>query len=103
MNNKTKLDSQLKETPEPVKPTSRAERKKIKSENKEAGVKRTFWVQIRMIPIWLRVVLVALLLAGAIALGVTVGYGYLGDGNPADALKKDTWIHILDIIQGKES
>ena len=64
---------------------------------------KTLWVQIRMIPIWLRIILVALLIAGAALLGVIVGYGYMGDGNPADALKKETWTHIIDIIKGKES
>ncbi|MCM3744154.1 DNA-directed RNA polymerase subunit beta [Sporosarcina luteola] len=65
--------------------------------------KQRLWVQIRLFPIWLRIVIVLLLLAGAAVLGVIIGYGYIGDGQPADALKKETWIHILDIIKGKES
>ena len=32
-----------------------------------------------------------------------IGYGYIGDGEIGDVLKKETWIHILDIIKGKES
>ncbi|MCZ2257550.1 DNA-directed RNA polymerase subunit beta [Sporosarcina sp. G11-34] len=85
----------------------RFKRKKEKLEKVENEGKvvteKTLWVQIRMIPIWLRIILVALLIAGAALLGVIVGYGYMGDGNPADALKKETWTHIIDIIKGKES
>lgn len=97
------IDSESKRSSKTVKPTSRAERKKSKTEKNKTTTKKTFWVQIRIIPIWLRIILVALILVGAVALGVTIGYGYLGDGNPADALKKETWTHILDIIKGKES
>lgn len=84
-------------------PTTRVERKRYKAQNEVTEPKSTLWVQIRIIPIWLRVILVMLLLVGAAALGATIGYGYIGDGNPADALKMETWIHILDIIKGKES
>jgi hypothetical protein len=85
---------------------SRLERnqlKKQKSLKEETTEKRRIWVQMRLLPIWLRIVLVLLLLAGAAILGAIVGYGYVGDGQPSDVLKKETWIHILDIINGKES
>ena len=53
-----------------------------------------------MFPIWLRVILVLAMLAGAIVLGVMVGYGVIGDGKPSDALKLETWQHIFDIMGG---
>lgn len=81
----------------------RNQQKKQKSVKEETSDKRRIWVQIRLLPIWLRIVLVLLLLTGAAILGALIGYGYVGDGQPADALKKETWIHILDIIKGKES
>ncbi|WP_342528096.1 DNA-directed RNA polymerase subunit beta [Chryseomicrobium sp. FSL W7-1435] len=62
--------------------------------------KPTRWVQIRLIPIWLRVILVLLLIAGAIAGGLTVGYAILGGGEATDALKWETYQHILDIMNG---
>lgn len=68
----------------------------------EISPKKVRWVQIRMIPIWLRMILITLLLALVIFIGLRVGYGYLGDGNPSDVLKKETWLHIVDIIKGKE-
>lgn len=68
----------------------------------EESPKKVRWVQIRMIPIWLRIILVALLLAAVVVIGLRVGYGVIGDGNPGDVLKKETWLHIVDIIKGKE-
>ncbi|MCG7343927.1 DNA-directed RNA polymerase subunit beta [Sporosarcina sp. ACRSL] len=82
---------------------ARSQQKKQKSVKEDESEKRRIWVQIRLLPIWLRVVLVLLLLTGAAILGAIVGYGYIGDGQPADVLKKETWTHILDIINGKES
>lgn len=83
--------------------SERNQQRKRKPEKEEPSAKGRLWVQVRIIPIWLRIILVLLLLAGAVALGTTIGYGYIGDGNPDDALKKETWIHIIDIIKGKES
>lgn len=84
---------------------SRAERnQKRKTAVEEAfDTKKRIWVQIRLIPIWLRVLLVLLLLSTAAVVGAMIGYGYIGDGQPSDVLKKETWVHILDIINGKES
>lgn len=79
------------------------EQRRRNSKSEEATPKNQFWVQIRLLPIWLRVVLVLLLLAGVAILGAIIGYGYIGDGEPADVLKKETWTHILDILNGKES
>lgn len=61
----------------------------------------TKWVQIRMFPIWLRILLVILFFAGAAMAGLMVGYGVLGDGEPKDALKWDTYQHMIDIKDGK--
>jgi hypothetical protein len=86
-----------------VQHTSNAsKRKQHKAEKAEAGeIKKTWWVQIRLFPIWLRILLVLVLLMGALAAGLMIGYGYVGDGEPKDALKWETWKHIIDIVKGK--
>lgn len=77
-------------------------RKKAKTEvPRKEEPKKTWWVQIRLFPIWLRIVLVIALIALAAILGAMVGFGVIGDGKPADALKWETWQHILDIMNGK--
>lgn len=60
------------------------------------------WVQLRMLPIWSRVLLVIILLVIVAFIGLRIGYGVIGDGDPADILKKETWTHIVDIVKGKE-
>ena len=81
---------------------ARKERKKELPKHEESEPKRTFWVQIRLIPIWLRIILIAVLLVVMSIIGLQIGYSYIGDGNAKDVLKKETWTHILDIINGKE-
>ena len=95
-----KVDPKKNDKPS-VEASSRREQKK--AERGEArGPKKTFWVQIRMIPIWLRLILIILLIAIVAVIGLRVGYSYIGDGNPEDVFKKETWTHIIDIIKGKE-
>ena len=80
---------------------SRREQKKADLDKTDVP-KKTFWVQIRMIPIWLRLILIILLIGIVTVIGLRIGYSYIGDGNPEDVLKKETWVHIFDIIKGKE-
>ena len=68
----------------------------------KAAPKTTGWVQIRLFPIWLRIIIVLALIFIAAALGAMVGYGVIGDGKAADALKWETWQHIIDIMSGKK-
>ena len=56
--------------------------------------------KIRLVPIWLRLVIVFILISLSLAAGLVFGYGVIGEGSPADALKPSTWTHILDIING---
>ncbi|MDN4492130.1 DNA-directed RNA polymerase subunit beta [Ureibacillus aquaedulcis] len=60
------------------------------------------WYNFRLFPIWLRIILVLLLLIIAGAAGLMIGFGVIGSGEPLDALKQETWQHMLDIINGKE-
>lgn len=80
-----------------------SKRKQHKAAKAEASeMKKTWWVQIRLFPIWLRILLIAALMAGAVVAGLMIGYGYVGDGVPRDVLEWGTWQHILDLLLGKE-
>ncbi|WP_064091912.1 DNA-directed RNA polymerase subunit beta [Rossellomorea aquimaris] len=77
-------------------------RESVKAEKKSKQLeepKPKRWVRVRMLPIWLRILLFVLLLAGSLVLGAMVGYGVIGDGNPSDVFKAKTWQHIIDIVQ----
>jgi Na+-transporting methylmalonyl-CoA/oxaloacetate decarboxylase beta subunit len=56
----------------------------------------------RIFPIWLRIIVVLLFSALALVAGLMVGYGIIGDGVPTDALKIETWQHIVDIVKKTE-
>ena len=74
----------------------------VQKPNSSHDSKPTKWVQIRLVPIWLRVLIILVLLLIAIVTGLTVGYSILGDGESSDVLKWSTWQHLIDIITGKE-
>lgn len=65
---------------------------------KKATKKRKKREIIRIFPIWLRVIVILLLAAGALAAGLMFGYGVMGDGTATDIFKAETWRHIADIV-----
>ncbi|MFJ8065547.1 DNA-directed RNA polymerase subunit beta [Psychrobacillus sp. NPDC096426] len=86
---------------EEVKISGRRQRRLEREQEQTTASKKTYWVQIRMFPIWLRILLCIVLFTGAAAAGLIVGYSVLGDGTTTDALKWETYQHILDIKDGK--
>ena len=60
------------------------------------------WIRIRLLPIWLRIILVLLLFIIVTAIELVFGYSVIGEGESGDALKWSTWKHILDIVNGVE-
>jgi hypothetical protein len=99
---KTEQTNKKQENPQPLLRSSRKALGRPDRKVEETAPKKQFWVQIRLLPIWLRIILVLLLLTGAAMFGAMIGYSSLGDGNPGDVFKKETWTHILDIIDGKQ-
>jgi hypothetical protein len=77
--------------------TSKAE-SSPKAHTEEVSKKR---VRIRLIPIWLRIVLLVLFTGASLIAGAAIGYGVLGGGNAGDVLKESTWTHILDLVEKK--
>src|SRR5699024_5718305 len=77
---------------------TRKEQKKKRRQEKRQNKKP----RRRIFPIWQRIIVVLVLSAIALIVGVMVGYGVIGDGNPIDALKWETWQHIIDIVVKEE-
>jgi hypothetical protein len=78
------------------------EKKEERQEEKQAEQRALrLWKRerIRMVPIWLRLVIVAVLIVVSIVTGAMIGYGVIGDGQPLDVLKPSTWQHIIDIVE----
>ncbi|MBH0230608.1 DNA-directed RNA polymerase subunit beta [Halobacillus yeomjeoni] len=82
---------------EATKKKTSSEKGKASSKEKKSEVGRR-----RILPIWLRLLIVLVLSAAALLLGVMVGYGVIGDGKPMDALNWETWQHIIDIVTKTE-
>lgn len=80
--------------------TNEQSREQVKQAKKTEERKRR--IRIRLIPIWLRIVLVLFFMVVGAVSGAMIGYGVLGDGKPTDALKKETWQHVFDLVE-KES
>ncbi|WP_338009807.1 DNA-directed RNA polymerase subunit beta [Lysinibacillus boronitolerans] len=60
-----------------------------KKERRSTGEQREVrWVQIRLIPIWLRIVIVLILVVVAATLGAMFGFSVIGEGNAMDIFKK---------------
>jgi hypothetical protein len=76
-----------------LKQTRRQQKRKRREEKRKNKIPR-----LRIFPIWLRIVLIAGLSFIALCVGLMIGYGGLGDGDPKDALKWETWQHIADLI-----
>ena len=90
--------SRRRSTPTPTTNKQQEEGKsRIDGDQKEVR-----WVQIRLIPIWLRIVIILVLLMIAAVVGAMVGYSVIGEGKAMDVFKPATWQHIFDIMNGKE-
>ncbi|MEK0286904.1 DNA-directed RNA polymerase subunit beta [Caldifermentibacillus hisashii] len=73
--------------------------KKTKKDNEEEKVeKKEKRLRTRLIPIWLRLIIVLFLILLLFFIGAMIGYGVIGDGKPTDVFKKSTWTHILEIV-----
>lgn len=59
-------------------------------------------IRIRLLPIWLRVLIVMLLIVLAVTLGAMFGYGVMGGGDAMEIFNKSTWTHILDLVNKEE-
>ncbi|MBM7618589.1 anti-sigma factor RsiW [Bacillus tianshenii] len=80
----------------------KAQKSKPKQVREEAATseekpKRLKW-RVRLIPIWLRLIIVLGVMIIAVVAGAMFGYGVLGDGKPMDVLDKSTWQHIIDLV-----
>ncbi|OIK10632.1 hydroxymyristoyl-ACP dehydratase [Bacillus sp. MUM 116] len=69
-----------------------------KGEEARPGAKR---VRVRLIPIWLRLILMVISILTCVMAGAAVGYGMLGGGNVTDIFKESTWTHIIDLVDKK--
>lgn len=73
-------------------------RQQFKDEEKMKKSSASQRIKIRLIPIWLRLLIVAVLMVFMIIFGAFIGYSVIGGGKGTDIFKKSTWTHIIDIV-----
>lgn len=78
----------------------KSKRRLLKQEKAQARQKTDYEgkIRVRLIPLWLRIIIVLVLVFICTMAGLMVGYGLIGGGEPGDALKWSTWQHILDLV-----
>ncbi|SMQ85166.1 DNA-directed RNA polymerase subunit beta [Bacillus sp. OV166] len=106
---KTKQLRQKSETPgvkeTKTSPTREAQRSKESNTTNSAGKNAETepvsyqLIRIRLIPIWLRLVLLVVMAIFCVTAGAVVGYGLLGGGKVAEVFQESTWTHIIDLVQ----
>ncbi len=74
------------------------EEKKVNQQEDTPKKRRKKKYRTRKFPITLRILVVLVLLVVSLLVGLIVGYGFIGDGEPLDALNMDTYRHIIDIV-----
>ncbi|MDF2536431.1 MAG: hydroxymyristoyl-ACP dehydratase [Bacillales bacterium] len=57
-----------------------------------------FSVRLRLIPIWLRLVIIVVVSVIAAFVGAYFGYVILGDGKSSEVFSQSTWQHIFDLV-----
>ncbi|WP_102264538.1 DNA-directed RNA polymerase subunit beta [Mesobacillus jeotgali] len=72
-------------------------REEVKQDKKKTREKKKR-IRVRLIPIWLRIIIVLVLLAASIVLGAMFGYAVMGGGKAKDIFEESTWTHILDLV-----
>lgn len=71
-------------------------RQEYKEEEQKVQQKKR--IKVRLIPIWLRLIIVAGLIFLMLIIGALIGYSAIGGGHPIDVFKISTWTHIVDIV-----
>ncbi|MDM5228218.1 DNA-directed RNA polymerase subunit beta [Cytobacillus sp. NJ13] len=74
-------------------------REQLKKEPSKEESPRKGRVRIRLIPIWLRIIIVVLLIFLSVTAGAAVGYGVIGGGEVKDIFTRSTWMHIVDLVK----
>ncbi|SET25301.1 DNA-directed RNA polymerase subunit beta [Salinibacillus kushneri] len=92
---KNRTMSREKAKKEEEKETKQDKKRKPNAKNAE---KRSKKPRKRIFPIWLRIIVIAILCAVSLGLGLMIGYGVIGNGQPSDAFDTSTWQHIIDIV-----
>lgn len=95
----------IEDGPKEEQVASRIKRKEEQRLLEEEGKERHSYPykreRIRLIPIWLRLIIIVVLGGAALMAGLIIGFGVIGNGDNAwDVLNPELWYAIIDTIRG---
>ncbi len=85
-------------------PLTREERKRKQHEEENTHRENEPFKRgrIRLIPIWLRIIVVAVLAGAALIIGLVIGFSVIGgEENTFEVLRPELWYNIIDTIRGQ--
>lgn len=83
-------------------PKTREQVKKARAEERRKQIQHEKRKKARRSPVGLRMLMLLAAVVVCVLAGMVVGYGVIGNGNVADALKESTWTHIHDLVVKKK-
>jgi hypothetical protein len=78
--------------------SSKQEQKTNKTGKRKLTNDGRFSIRLRLIPIWLRLVIILVVSVIAAFVGAYFGYVVLGDGKSSEVFSQSTWQHIFDLV-----
>jgi len=83
---------------------TREEYKKVKDQERSQTVvlrPKKQHLRARLIPVWLKLLLLIVSCAVFLMAGAMVGFSFVGNGKASEVFKVSTWTHIQDLIDKK--
>lgn len=74
------MTNELETQTEQNEPAAKKTRRRVKNVSEQTTDQPVGKVRLRLIPIWLRIIIVILLFLVAVVVGLVIGYSVLGDG-----------------------
>lgn len=72
--------------------------KKDKRTVKDGSANENKRIRVRLFPIWMRIVIIAVLFFLLVIIGAVIGYSVIGEGSFTEVFRKSTWTNIFDLV-----
>lgn len=75
------------------------DKKNNKRSREDDGIDENKRVRVRLFPIWMRIVIIAVLFFLLVIIGAVIGYSVIGEGSFTEVFQKSTWTNIFDLVE----
>lgn len=74
------------------------DKKRDKKTREDDTVDESKRIRVRLFPIWMRILIIALLFFLLLMIGAVIGYSVIGEGSFSEVFQKSTWTNIFDLV-----